>query len=298
MSSTAIKQLLKTNRIWQASEKKRARPALSSGYQALDDMLHYSGWPQGAISELLLSANGTGELRLLAPLMAKLSQQSGYLCWINPPFQPYAPALSALDIDINKLIIINTRSDLDTIWTAQQAMNSKACSLVLTSLPKTILSKEMRKLCLAAENSQCWGITFRHQSLAEVSSPAALRMLLQPRRVSKALTNQRFNQVSIIKQPGGWSGQQVKLNLYPESVYWTAQPASLWPTLSIQSKPSNLIDRTNNSIVTTNQRSFNQQPLIPSLERSVRQGKATDRMVNGDLNTQFDPKANSHYPLH
>lgn len=284
MSSAAIKQLLKTNRIWQASEKQRARPALSSGYQALDDQLHYSGWPQGAVSELLLSANGTGELRLLAPLMSKLSQQSGYLCWINPPFQPYAPALCYLGIDIDKLIIIKTRSDLDTIWTAQQAMNSKACSLVLTWLPKKNLSKEMRKLCLAAESSQCWGVTLRHQSLAETSSPAALRMILQPRQVSRALTNQRLNQLSIIKQPGGWSGQQVKLNLYPESIYWTAQAACFWPISNIQSEQSNLVRVTTDSVA--------------SSERYVRQGKLSDRTVNGNIKNKLSPQANSQYPLH
>jgi hypothetical protein len=297
MPSAAIKQLLKNNRIWQASEKQRARPALSSGYQALDEKLHYSGWPQGAVSELLLAANGCGELRLLAPLMAKLSQQSGYLCWINPPYQPYAPALSYLGININKLIIIHTRSNLDTIWTAQQAMNSKACSLVLTWLPKKSLSKEMRKLCLAAENSQCWGVTLRHQSLAEASSPAALRIVLQPRQVSKTVTNQRFNQLSIIKQPGGWSGQQVKLNLYPESIYWTSQPVNLWPTLNLQS------EHTNQAAI-NHPPSAEQHSLIANLERSVRKGKPTDRLVNGDQQGQFSssPSSNKHSsintPLH
>ncbi len=291
MSSAAIKQLLQSNRIWQASEKKRARPALSSGYQALDNQLHYSGWPQGAVSELLLSNNGTGELRLLAPLMAKLSEQPGYLCWINPPFQPYAPALSYLGVDINKLIIINTRSDLDTIWTAQQAMNSKSCSLVLTWLPKKSLSKEMRKLCLAAENSQCWGVTFRHKNLAKASSPAALRMVLKPRQISQALTNQHFNHLSIIKQPGGWSGQEVRLNLYPESIYWTAQPASLWPTLNTQSKQFS-------QAVINPQSLAEQQSLITNLERSVRKGKQTDRLVNGDLKDPRQSNPNNQSLLH
>ena len=234
MSSIAIKQLLKTNRVWQASEKKRARPALSTGYPELDKQLHYSGWPQGALSELLLASNGIGELRLLSPLMAKLSAQSGYICWINPPFQPYAPALSHLGVQLDKIIIINTRSDQDTIWAAQQAMNSKSCVMVLTWLPQKNLSKEIRKLSLAAENSQCWGIVLRHQSLYKQSSSAVLRIILQPRaNLQQSITTHthRLNQLSIIKQPGGWSGQKLALNLFPESIYWNAQPASLWPKL-------------------------------------------------------------------
>lgn len=255
MSSIAIKQLLKTNRVWQASDKKRARPALSSGFPELDKQLHYSGWPQGALSELLLSCNGIGELRLLAPLMAKLSEQSGYICWINPPFQPYAPALSHLGIQLDKMIIINTRSDQETIWAAQQAMNSKSCATVLTWLPQKNLSKEMRKLSLAAENSQCWGIVLRHQHLHNQSSSAALRIILQPRtsvQGSIVTHANRLNQLSIIKQPGGWSGQKLTLNLFPESIYWNAQPANLWPILtqkatSVNQKTS-LLDQ-HNSLV-------------------------------------------------
>ncbi len=292
MSKAAIKQLLKTNQIWQASEKKRSRPALSSGYPALDKQLHYAGWPQGAVSELLLPANGTGELRLLAPLMANLSQQSGYICWINPPFEPYAPALSGLGIDISKLIIIKTCSDIDTIWTAQQAMNSKACSLVLTWLPKKNLSKELRKLCLAAENSQCWGVTLRHQSLATTASPAALRMILHARQTTQGLFNQPLSQVSIIKQPGGWSGQEVKLNLYPESIYWTSQAAKFWPSLATHSKSSATFNPEQA------QAQLKQSHLMASLERSVRQGSSQDRCVNGDLKNKRDSHQTNHHPLH
>ena len=293
MSSTAIKQLLKTNRIWQASDKKKARPALSSGYPELDQQLHYSGWPQGALSELLLSANGIGELRLLAPLMAKLSSQSGHICWINPPFQPYAPALSHLGIQLDKLIIINSHSDQDTVWAAQQAMNSKACSAVLTWLPQKSLSKEVRKLSLAAENSQCWGVVLRHHNLQTQSSAAALRIVLQPeaslqsraslqQNVSQTMVEKkhlRLNQLSIIKQPGGWSGQQVLLNLFPESIYWNAQPASHWP--SFVKKTSNKIE---DSALTSN----------PTLAKSVAKNPPLDKSYFDNLHFDKSTSSTNH----
>ncbi|MCW9016809.1 MAG: hypothetical protein OQJ89_07585, partial [Kangiellaceae bacterium] len=118
MSSAAITQLLQNNSIWQASQKSVRRPALSTGYASLDKQLHYRGWPKGAVTELLLPRNGIGEIRLVCPLLAKLSSQTGYICWINPPFRPYAPALSHQQIDLTKLIIIRAKSTQDTIWAA------------------------------------------------------------------------------------------------------------------------------------------------------------------------------------
>lgn len=224
MSSIAINQLLQNNSIWQASQKGVHRPALSTSYSALDKQLHYAGWPKGAITELLLPRNGIGEIRLVCPLLARLSLQTGYICWINPPFRPYAPALSHQQIDLTKLVIIRTQSTQDTIWSAQQAMGSKACSAALIWLPKKTLTNEMRKLTLAAKNGNCWGFVLRDHTLQQQSSAAALRIVMQNRQAQQNL--------SIIKQPGGWSGQTVNLNLFPERAYWNATPVNQWPVYS------------------------------------------------------------------
>jgi len=226
-----IKNLLQRQDIWQASDKNKVRSVLSTGYLALDNQLHYSGWPKGALSELLLSDNGIGEIRLLSPLLARLNQQPGHVCWINPPFIPYAPALTNQSIDLNKMVIVRSRSLPQTIWSAQQAMVSQACAAVLVWLPQKILSTEIRKLSLAAKTGKCWGFIFRAHSLQDQSSAAVLRIIMQ--------IKQRKNLLSIIKQPGGWAGQQVNLDLFPERVNWNPLSVNHWPVFTPKSLPQN-----------------------------------------------------------
>ncbi len=225
MSSQTIKKLLQNNNIWQASQKVSLRPALSTGYGLLDKQLHYRGWPRGAISELLISHHGMGEIRLLIPLLAKLSRQSGYIVWINPPYQPYAPALVEQQIALDKLLVIKTQSLQDTLWAGQQAMTSKNCSAVLIWLPDKPLNNEIRRLCLAAKNGHCWGIIFRSKRLQQHPSPAVLRI--------KINIQQAQHQLSIVKQPGGWAGQEIKLDLFPERALWNALAVEHWPIFSM-----------------------------------------------------------------
>ena len=76
-----IQALLNQGNLWHAKGKNASgyatkREVLSSGYAALDNQLHCGGWPRGGLSELLLSENGIGELRLLMPLLSKLNQQA------------------------------------------------------------------------------------------------------------------------------------------------------------------------------------------------------------------------------
>ncbi|TQV85849.1 translesion DNA synthesis-associated protein ImuA [Aliikangiella coralliicola] len=224
MSSPTISQLLQNDGIWQASQKNNLRLAMSTGYAELDRQLHYSGWPQGAISELLLSHNGIGEIRLLSPLLARLNQKPGYITWVNPPYLPYAPALVNQRLKLDKQVIVKTSTVQETIWAAQQAMASTASSAVLVWLPKKVLGNEIRKLSLAAKAGKCWGILLRHQSLSQQSSPATLRVILQVR--------QQKHLLSIIKQPGGWSGQQISLELFPERINWNPFDVKYWPVFS------------------------------------------------------------------
>jgi len=227
---SSINQLLKNTAIWQASQKKVRPPVLSTGYPTLDRALHYSGWPQGAISEVLLSAYGSGEIRLISPLLVKLNQGAGYICWINPPFLPHAPALVDLGLDLNRMIIVRTQSVNESIWASQQAMRSGACAATLIWLPKKALDKQIRKLNLAAKDGHCWGIIFRDQSLQKHTSAAALRIVIEKKQ--KKLDHHK-HQLHIIKQPGGWSGQKVCLDFFPEKKNWTASVVNQWPIFSV-----------------------------------------------------------------
>lgn len=265
---SSINQLLKNTAIWQASQKKVQCPALSTGYPVLDKALHYSGWPQGAVSEVLLSAYGSGEIRLISPLMAKLNQSAGYICWINPPFLPHAPALADLGLDLNRMVIVRSQSVNESIWAAQQAMRSGACAATLIWLPKKTQDKQIRKLNLAAKDGHCWGIIFRNQSLQKHTSAAALRIVIECKQDKPGSHN---HQLHIIKQPGGWSGQKVCLDLFPEKKDWTASPVNQWPTFSANNQLLNSrLNTTDNQQV---QLPFSEK--IPAQKNLARQSQQT-----------------------
>src|SRR5260221_7110499 len=88
--------------IWRGDSLSRAgTPAIPCGFPGLDAELPGGGWPAGALTEILPAHEGIGELRLLGPALAGLSQLGLRLAWIAPPHLPYAPALAAAGIAIS-----------------------------------------------------------------------------------------------------------------------------------------------------------------------------------------------------
>ena len=82
--------------VWRAGRHDPPAPAgESSGFAALDAVLPGSGWPAGCLTELLCREAGIGELRLLVPLLQRLTQQRRFVILLAPPHIPYAPALAS-----------------------------------------------------------------------------------------------------------------------------------------------------------------------------------------------------------
>ena len=168
--------------IWRGNSLNRAGvPVVPSGFPALDAGLPGGGWPAGALTEILPAHEGIGELRLLGPALAGLSQRGSKLAWIAPPHLPYAPALAAVGIDIAQLVIVRTASHKEALWAAEQALASNACGAVLVWLlvrPESAKYAELRRLQIAAEGGRAPAFLFRPPEAAGESSPAPLRIAL------------------------------------------------------------------------------------------------------------------------
>ncbi len=111
-AESSVQHLLKHPDLWRADQltQTQRRKGIATGFETLDEQLADQGWPSGGLMELMLPTAGVGELRLLLPAMRTLSQtQSRWIAWVNPPFLPYAPALQALGVDINKILLIHPR---------------------------------------------------------------------------------------------------------------------------------------------------------------------------------------------
>src|SRR5690606_36538159 len=101
----------------------RSKP-VASGYRELDQQLPNGGWPPSVLTELLLAHPGVGELRLLAPTLARITQAGKTVVLLAPPHIPFAAALAELGIDLKHVILIEADKPVDRIWAVEQALKS------------------------------------------------------------------------------------------------------------------------------------------------------------------------------
>jgi hypothetical protein len=223
--------LLKHPDLWRAGQFSRTPETLSTGFPLLDTHLPGNGWPRGGLGEFLLSTAGVGELRLLAPLLEHLSHnEARWIAWVNPPFVPYAPALSALGIDISKILLIHPKDHKDALWALERTSKSGSCSVVLGWLDERKLKvKDTRRLQLAARQGRTFTCLFRPEQAAAQNSMAELRL-----QMSTPLRDQELGEltVSINKRRGGWPVAGVQLSVSdarkPEEI---REQLALWRSL-------------------------------------------------------------------
>src|SRR6184192_4304684 len=129
---------------------------LASGFAALDACLPGKGWPRAGLIEILVPRFGSGELYLLLPALAALTRArcARWCVWVAPPLMPFAPALAAEGIALDRVAVV---SGARPLWALEQALGSGACDAVLAwaRRPK---AREIRRLQLAAERGRTLGV--------------------------------------------------------------------------------------------------------------------------------------------
>ena len=121
--SEALQMVLARADIWKAGKglQNKDIPAINSGFLALDRALPFGGWPMGALSELLTVEPGQGEMQLLLPALARISQQQ-WVMLIAPPYIPYAPMLAQAGVNLANVLLIHPKNDQDALWAMEQAL--------------------------------------------------------------------------------------------------------------------------------------------------------------------------------
>ena len=176
MKATAHLALWRADQIDRSTRPEDVRP---SGHAALDAELPGGGWPATGLTELLLAAPGSGELRLLAPALAAVP--GAPLLWVASPFTPYAPALAALGLPAKRLTLAAPANAADAAWAAEQALRSGALAAVLWWEGCTHTATAMlRRLHLAATDGRTPLFALRPIAARAQPSPAPLRLALEP----------------------------------------------------------------------------------------------------------------------
>jgi protein ImuA len=218
--------LLQRADIWRAKTGiATPRAALPSGSAELDRALH-GGWPSGALTELLLEQNGIGELRLLMPLFAareqdgqalqqaqqqvshQTQQQAPQQVWIDPPLQPYAPALRQCGVALADIVIVRPPDREQWLWACVQALRvGRQVAVLCWSNRHRLRYADLRQLQVAANEHGSQGFLLRDlasdRRILQHSTPAPLRLHL---RADAAALH-----IEVLKQRGSAAGQQIAL---------------------------------------------------------------------------------------
>ncbi|MCC5888355.1 MAG: translesion DNA synthesis-associated protein ImuA [Gammaproteobacteria bacterium] len=206
-----IENLLQHRHLWRATDGLQAeRGTLGTGFASLDDALAGGGWPADGLTEIIGDTPGVGELRLLLPALAELSQRrQRWVAWVAPPWLPYAPALAAAGVDVKRVLLIHPKHHQDLLWATEQALKSGTCSAVLSwPDPRHLRHADLRRLQLAAREGDSWGVLFRPEAAAEQPSPAELRLRLA---ADPECCDGGGLRLRIIKRRGGWPSEELPI---------------------------------------------------------------------------------------
>jgi cell division inhibitor SulA/protein ImuA len=218
--------------LWRADEIAPAAgrdAAVSSGFAALDAELPGGGWPQGQLTELLLDSPGIGELSLLAPVLARCTQDTRACVWVLPceraaptalPTLPYPPALAAAGIDLARALFVQPETPRETFWAIEQSLRAAHLGALLGWLPRASSSssregefRALRRLQLLASRQPAPVFLLRDVRALHAPSPAALRLQL-------AAGDGALN-VTILKRRGRPLLEPVALQVHP--AHWHTQ---------------------------------------------------------------------------
>lgn len=176
MAAATLEALLHSRTLWHAGRRAGVVgvEGESTGLAGLDALLPQRGWPRRALTELLLPADGVGEMSLLTPTLARLSRTGGRVALIAPPYLPYAPAWQQAGVDLAVLDIVEA-APADALWAFEQCLRSGACAAVV-GWPQRADAAALRRLQVAADTGACLGFAVRDRRHAANPSPAALRL--------------------------------------------------------------------------------------------------------------------------
>lgn len=211
-SKPSLEALLRRGDVWRGhSQSFVPSRSVATGFSELDAALLHKGWPEACLIELAQDSFA-GSWRLLTPAAKQISgvdkseAPQGMVAVLNPPAMPYAVGLLQQGLPLERMLVVPAIEKADFIACFVELARSPACAMIMAWQPKQKLSyTELRKCQLATHEQAGLYFFFRHSSVLQQSSPAALRIHMKLQRASMQL---RF-----VKQKGRRQESVLHLNL-------------------------------------------------------------------------------------
>ena len=189
--------------------------SVSSGVEALDDLLPKRGFPWGVLVEWLASGEGDG-CQMLAFRTAREACRSGQaMVVLDQSREFYPPAAAELGISLEDVIILRPGNRADDTWALDQALRCPAVAVVLAR-PENLDGHTFRRLQLAAEQGGSLGLLLRPASVRSEPSWADVRLLVEPLPLATAASGRRLR-IQLLRSRGGTSGGSVEVEIDDET---------------------------------------------------------------------------------
>lgn len=164
--------------LWRADQLARSvARGVDTGHRILTNQLPDRGWPMGNLVEILVQQHGVGEMRLLAPALAKVASRR--IVMLQPPHAPQILGPAGLGLEPGRLVWLKSNSSADANWACEQVLKSASCGALLY-WAQNIRPESLRRLHLAAQSGETLFFLLRPISAAQDSSPAPLRLGVRP----------------------------------------------------------------------------------------------------------------------
>jgi len=172
-----LSALLDARQVWRGRAPEVPIGDQPTGWRALDAVLPTGGWPEASVSEILLPVDGVGELRLVLPTLARLTQSQRHVVIVSPPHAPCVAGWRQQGVDMRRVEFVDA-GEKDVLWATEQCLRSGSCAAVL-AWPHHADDRALRRLQVAAVTGQALAFVFRDRSHLSNASPAALRLELE-----------------------------------------------------------------------------------------------------------------------
>lgn len=219
MNTSPLAEVLNHPAVWRGNDFAQvATPSVPTGYSELDVLMPGSGWPTGVLTEILVERSGIGELQLVMPAAASITQSDRWLTMIAPPYLPYAPALAAQGVKLSRLMLIRPKVLAQQLWACEQALLADTCGAVMLWLdhtPDRATENALRRLQLAVEHRNVLAFLFRTSRVTPCVQ-ASLRLHVSRQQSSTA--------IRILKRRGGGIPAPVMLDLHKQFIRRSAVP--------------------------------------------------------------------------
>ncbi len=162
--------------VWTADALAAASTGVvGTGHARLDAELPGGGWPLGALIEVLQPAADGAVWSLLLPALAQRAQ-AGRVALVNPPHEPYVPALAAAGVPPRQLLWLRPPTPPAQAWASEQALRCQDVAATLAWLPGVHVADLRRLQQAAAQTGSLLFVLRPERRAALAASPARVRL--------------------------------------------------------------------------------------------------------------------------